>query len=181
MNSVRYLLDSGVLIQAHRFHYRFDFCAGFWDWIVAAHESGLVYSLKKVQHEILEGGKTDLLELWIKQLPVGFFLNESADTNMFACYRELMQYVQSSLHYKPGAKSKFAGQIRADAFLVAYAKANGFVIVTQEKADPQRSGEVKIPDIAKSQGIESIDTFQLLSRHAESTFRFVAQRKTGQA
>ena len=176
MDSARYLLDSGVLIQAHRFHYRFDFCAGFWDWLIEAHEAGLVFSLKKVQSEILDGGKADPLETWIQKLPNSFFLNESADPAMFSRYRELMVQVNNS-NYTTTAKKDFASQKKADAFLVAYAKAKGFVIVTQEKANPHRLNQVKIPDIAKFQGVTSIDTFQLMSFHAEETFRFLPKRK----
>jgi hypothetical protein len=37
-----YLLDSNVRITAKRVPYGFDFCPGFWDWIVARHAAGRV-------------------------------------------------------------------------------------------------------------------------------------------
>ncbi len=47
-----YLLDSNVLITAKRVHYGLDFCPGFWDWIVAQHEAGQVYSIERVFDEL---------------------------------------------------------------------------------------------------------------------------------
>jgi hypothetical protein len=34
-----YLLDANVFIQAKNLHYGFDFCPGFWDWLVASNSA----------------------------------------------------------------------------------------------------------------------------------------------
>ena len=33
-----YLLDAAVFIRAQNLHYGFDFCPGFWDWLVEAED-----------------------------------------------------------------------------------------------------------------------------------------------
>lgn len=50
-----YLLDSNVFIQAKNFHYGFDFCPGFWDWIDHSHADGTVLSIEKVYDELASG------------------------------------------------------------------------------------------------------------------------------
>ncbi len=38
-----YLLDANVFIQAKRLYYGFDFCPGFWDWIIESNAEGSVF------------------------------------------------------------------------------------------------------------------------------------------
>lgn len=47
-----YLLDSNIFITAKNFHYGFDICPGFWDWIDGAFEAGQVMSVAAVYDEI---------------------------------------------------------------------------------------------------------------------------------
>jgi hypothetical protein len=44
-----YLLDADTFIQAKNLHYGFDFCPGFWDWIVRENAAGRVFSIGKVR------------------------------------------------------------------------------------------------------------------------------------
>ncbi len=172
MSSKRYVLDSGVFIQAHRFHYRFDFCAGFWDWLQHAHDIGLVHSIKYVQTELVGGN--DLLAKWIANGREQMFRDTSSDAASLVCYRDLMNDVTKSSHYTTKAKAEFASVNSADAFLVAYAKAHGHVVVSHEKTDLNRKSAVKVPDIASRIGVSCINTFELLSKHAKGTFEFKA-------
>lgn len=69
-----YLLDSNILITAHRFYYAFDICPGFWRQVIAHHESGSLYSIDRVKTELEEQG--DELAEWIdQQLSDSFFLS----------------------------------------------------------------------------------------------------------
>ena len=63
---MRYLFDSDVLINAKNFHYNPKFCPEFWDWIVAGHNAGLLFSIDKVRDELLNGKKDDPLYGWAK-------------------------------------------------------------------------------------------------------------------
>jgi len=48
-----YLLDANVFIQAKNLHYGLDFCSAFWDWLIAGNTAKEVFSIEKVEDEIL--------------------------------------------------------------------------------------------------------------------------------
>lgn len=50
-----YLLDANVFMQAKNQYYGFDFCPGFWEWLVTHNVTSLVYSIEKVGDEIAAG------------------------------------------------------------------------------------------------------------------------------
>lgn len=66
-----YLLDSNVFIQAKNLHYGFDFCPGFWDWMVQSNSEGKVFSIEKVKEELFAGD--DELTGWAKVQGDSFF------------------------------------------------------------------------------------------------------------
>lgn len=51
----RYLIDANVFIQAKNFHYRFEFCQAFWQWLTDGHEAGFIFSTAKVLEELNDG------------------------------------------------------------------------------------------------------------------------------
>ena len=67
-----YTLDADVFISAKNFHYGFDFCPAFWDWLVQANEQKRVFSIKRVGGELKAGD--DRLAEWASQRGDGFFL-----------------------------------------------------------------------------------------------------------
>lgn len=80
MNSnTRYLIDSNVFVQAKNFHYRFEFCQAFWQWLNDAHQAGLVYSIAKVRQELNDGNDDDPVRLWANDLPESFFIPDTKD------------------------------------------------------------------------------------------------------
>jgi len=72
------LLDSSVFITAKRVHYGFDFCPGFWEWLIGQHLAGNVYSIERVYEE-LKDQQDDLAE-WVRGLPESFFIPPDAAT-----------------------------------------------------------------------------------------------------
>jgi hypothetical protein len=48
----RYLIDANVFIQAKNFHYRFEFCAAFWQWLQDGYQADKIYSIDKVKKEL---------------------------------------------------------------------------------------------------------------------------------
>jgi uncharacterized protein DUF4411 len=167
----RYLFDSSVFIQAKNIHYRFGFCGGFWDWVKAGHGNGLFFSCKKVQAELNKGAEKDECKAWAKGLPVGFFLNDTADAKAMSIYKDLMQWAHSSKHYLQAAKTEFAGADEADAFLIAVAKAHSYTIVSQEQPNPEKKNRIPLPVAADAFDVETIYIYDLLSKHAASTFQ----------
>jgi len=166
----RYLIDANVFIQAKNFHYRFGFCQGFWEWLIEAHQAGIVFSIDKVHQELNDGDKDDPVRLWADALPDGFFIADTHDNAVMQAYRQVMHWNVANNHYRQQAKDEFARFDKADAFLIAVAKAHGFIVVTHEASKPESKKRVLIPDAANEFNIESIMIYDLLSQHANGNF-----------
>lgn len=167
----KYLIDANVFIQAKNLHYRFDFCGGFWNWLLAAHQAGLVYSIQKVKDELLKGDDDDLVKQWAIVLPASFFLADSKDPNVMGKYADAMKWSVNNQQYSQAAKNDFASASAADAYLIAAAMRHDYQIVTQEKSSPAAVRRIPIPDAAKALGIQTTWMYDFLSAHAESTFQ----------
>jgi hypothetical protein len=148
-----YLLDANVFIQANRFHYGFDICPGFWEWIEREHARGSVLSVAQVGREL--GAGNDRLAEWAAD-QVGFFLEPDAAT--LTSMAAVSQWVTQQ-GYEPAAINTFL-QI-ADYYLVATAHAHGHVVVTHERpaATVRR---VPIPDVCVGMGVRFMNPFEML-------------------
>src|ERR1051325_10956110 len=128
-----YVLDTNVFVQAHRRHYAFEICPGFWDCLVHHHETGRIVSIDRVRDEILAG---DVLEAWAKDSAPSILFATSADAAVVQNYQDIVSWVQANSQFNSEAKTGFA-QV-ADAWLCAYAKENaGHVVVTHAELSPQ--------------------------------------------
>lgn len=170
----KYLIDSDVFFQAKNFHYRFDFCEGFWNWLEAAHHTGMLCSTQKVKDELMNGNDDDLVKQWVKRLPSAFFIPDTKDATVMQKYAELMIWTNSNLHYTDNAKKEFANIKKADAFLIAVAMAKNYKIVTHERSEPNRKNKIKIPDAALQNNVSTVLIYDLLSEHAVSNFQLKA-------
>jgi hypothetical protein len=172
--STKFLVDANVFVQGKNFHYNFDFCEGFWDWIRAGYDQGVIYSVRKVRAELVAGTKGDKARAWAEAMPMEFFIDDEADASVMADYAKVMNWANAHPQYNEKAKRVFADVKRADAFLLACAKHHGHVIVTQEKSSPDAIGRIPIPDAAKSIGgiKPTLTIYELLKQHARPTFVF---------
>jgi hypothetical protein len=151
-----YLLDANVFMQAKNLHYGFDFCPAFWDWLITQNAVGRVFSIEKVEDEILAGD--DDLSLWAREREAGFFL--PPDDKVVACFPLVSEWV-SSQSYQPAAVNTFL-QV-ADYYLISQAKAMGAVVVTHEKpANTLKT--VKIPNACIGLNIKCITPYEMLRR-----------------
>ena len=157
-----YLLDTDVFIQAKNFHYGFDICPAFWDWIDEQQQAGEVRSIEKVQDELVAGG--DDLTDWAQARGSALFLRP--DAAVLPSLRAASTWA-SGAGYEPGAVSIFLQA--ADYYLVAHAHAIGAVVVTHEVPSDSLK-KIKIPDACIGLGVRCINPFQML--RAESA-RFV--------
>ena len=149
-----YLIDSDVFIQAKNLHYGFDFCPGFWNWIVFKHAAQVVYSVEKVGTELTAGN--DDLSVWAAARGRAFFLPPSAPT---VTSLGVVSNWATNQGYKPAALNTFL-QV-ADYYLVAHAHAHQHVVVTHEK--PGNSpNSVKIPNVCIGLGITCMSPFEML-------------------
>ena len=130
-----YLLDSDVFITVKNLYYSFKICPGFWKPLLHHHRGGRVYSIDQVRSELLSGQKTEDLVKWVKnKAPDGFFLR--VDTiDVMDAYKDIMIWVERHARYSSHAKDEFA--MGADGWLVAYARAHGAIVVTNERSAPE--------------------------------------------
>jgi hypothetical protein len=155
-----YLLDANVFIQAHRRHYAFDLCPGFWDCLPAHHAAGRVQSIDKIRDELLSGGAADPLDAWTRNVAPPALFASTQEADVVREYSAMMQWVQTSPHYLPVAKSEFATV--ADGWLAAYAKAKGYTLTTHEEHDPAAKKKVPLPTLCRHFGVPYCDTFFML-------------------
>jgi Domain of unknown function (DUF4411) len=167
-----YLIDANVFIQAKNFHYRFEFCQAFWQWLEDAHQAGVVFSIDKVKKELKDGKKEDSARLWAESMSNEFFIDDVKDAQIMTIYRDVMQWSVTNSHYKQQAKDEFARFDKADAFLIAAAKAYGHILVTHELSNPESKKRILIPDAANALNVKSIQIYDLLSHHASGNFAF---------
>lgn len=162
----KFLVDSNVFIEAKNFAYNFNYCKLFWDFLLALHSKGLVYSINAVKKELC--AKEDPLCKWVKEeLPPSFFESEvSSITN----YAKLINW-SMTLDVTEKARTDFASQDKADAFLIAHAMTHGFTIVTHERPSggaPKK--RIMIPDAAATHGVKTLTLYEFLPSYASHNF-----------
>lgn len=161
----RFLIDSNVFINAKYFHYNFNYCKIFWDYILALHTKGVVYSIDSVRKELL--AKTDELSEWvIKETPQSFFEDESSS---LAAYGTLMNW-SHGLDVSDKAKEDFASQTKADAFLIAHAMTHGFNIITHERPMVGAKKRIMIPNAAEAHGVTTLTLYEFLVDYSGQNF-----------
>ncbi|MDO9366273.1 MAG: DUF4411 family protein [Methylotenera sp.] len=172
----RYLFDTNILINAKNNYYHPDIVPAFWQWVMDGHKQGCFYSIDKVSNELKKGDETDYLQQFALNHQSMFL--SSNDISCIAEYAKLQTWVNTvwtqkkNLNKTSKAIEVFASETNADAFLVAYAKAHSFIIVTNETSDLQCQTNVKIPDAANYCGVEVINLYQLLLAHSHNNFQF---------
>lgn len=151
-----YLLDANVFISAKNLHYGLDFCPAFWDWLIASHAAGKVFSVEKVGDEVQ--AVADELSQWADARGPAFFLRP--DASAFPSLRAVSAWATGH-RYDPAAVSTFL-QI-ADYYLVAQAHAGNHTVVTHE-VPAATTRKIKIPDACIGLGINFMTPFQMLRR-----------------
>ncbi|MGA2062698.1 MAG: DUF4411 family protein [Thermoguttaceae bacterium] len=166
----KFLLDSNILIEAHKRYYGFDLCPGFWTAIILQHQANRVFSIDRVKQEIAK--IKDKLDKWTRfKAPKQFFKMTDNET-IVKLFGKMIRWVQSESQYKPEAKAEFAEV--ADGWLIAYAKANGMIVVTHEEYAPDAKKKVPIPNVCRQFGVECVNTFEMLH---ELGIKFVLKKQ----
>ncbi|MEX1097394.1 MAG: DUF4411 family protein [Planctomycetales bacterium] len=154
----RYVLDANVFIGAHQAHYGFDLCPGFWLALLRQHDSKRVCSIDRIRGELV-AGHDDLSE-WVKEKAPKTFFKQTADANVVKAFRDMVNWVQNERQFNDEAKAEFASV--ADGWVVAYAKANGLVVVSHEEYAAEAKRRVPIPNVCLEFGVEYCNTFDML-------------------
>jgi len=151
-----YLLDANVFIQAKNFHYGFDFCPAFWDWLDEANAKDVVFSVEKVGDE-LEAGDDELVD-WTRERTEKLF--RPPDPEIVSALGTVSNWAVDQ-DYEPAAVHTFLRG--ADYYLVAGALAHGHTVVTHEVASASKK-HIKIPNVCIGLKITCVSPFQMLRR-----------------
>jgi len=143
---VKYVIDSNVLIESHRFYYHSDFFREFWDYMSVLIERHIVFIPPEVALEI-GVGKDFLSEFWLKNIQT---MPVDKDESMFA---EVVKIVTEK--YKPEKVQEFlqgadphviAWAIQLEAYIVTNEKPIGIYNMSIDK-DGKYVSSIKIPDV----------------------------------
>ncbi len=159
-----FLVDSDVLIEAKDRHYGFDFCPGFWDWLIQQNAAGNLFSVQKIQQELTAGN--DPLSVWALKQGANFFLApDSRTTSSLSRISSIATGMQvNGQSYLPAALSTFLSS--GDYYLIAHAHAHGHTVVTHEVGysggNQPSLKRLKIPDVCKAAGVSCTNPFDML-------------------
>ena len=73
-----------------------------------------------------------------------------------------MQWAYNHAQFTDAAKAEFASEDNADAWLVAYALAKRYVLVTHEQFNAKVRRNIPIPNVCQEFSIQCVNTFQML-------------------
>ncbi len=152
-----YVLDANVFIEAAARYYAFDLTPAFWANLVTYGNAGRLCTIERVANEISFPGK---LKIWMDE-KFNSCVRQSDTSETLVHYAELMQWAQGQ-PFTDAAKSEFALATNADAWLIAYAKAAGGTVVTQETFDAKCRRRIKIPNACHFLGVSVVNTFAML-------------------
>lgn len=153
-----YLLDTNVFIESAKHYYAFDLAPSFWRELVSNAKKGRIFSIDKVKAELDD--KDDRLRQWADNDFAPWFKPVYA-TDVLEEYDKIMKWIEVS-DFKDKAKKDFTNQNKADAWIVAYAKARGYKVVTHEQYRPGIKRKIQIPNVCRIFGVQSLNTFQML-------------------
>lgn len=158
-HSLKYVLDSNVLIEASRRYYSFEFAKPFWDSLCDHGKQGVICSIDKVYDEIKNGD--DALKEWaINDFHSCFQSTQQGD--VLSAYARIVQWAQGQPQFLQRAKDVFMEDKNADTWVLAFALAKSVTVVTHEVFSAEAQKRIPIPNVCQAFSIECCDTFALL-------------------
>ena len=126
--------------------------------MIREHEQKRVFSIDKIKAELVSMG--DALSRWATDTAPTAFFKGTADKKVIDAFQDMLSWVQGEQQFTGAAKTGFASA--ADGWLVAYAKANGLLVVTHEEFAPKKQTSVPIPNVCLEFDVEYCNTFEML-------------------
>lgn len=157
MVDTSYGLDANVFIEAAKRYYAFDIFPKFWTTLVNLAGNGSIQSIDRVRDELLKG--RDELAQWF-QVNFSQATVSTTDSLVIESYSEVMKWALNQAQFLDPAKHNFARG--ADGWLIAYARQNNCVVVTQERFNPNIKRTIPIPNVCRVFEVRCIDTFEML-------------------
>jgi Domain of unknown function (DUF4411) len=160
---VKYCLDSNIFIESQKNYYSFEIAPTFWNALVTWGEEQIICSTTAVYEDLI--AFSDKLSQWARADGKVLFVDHDPQTYKF--YSEIADLVTKN--YEPHQAESFLDC--SDPWVIAYAKANGLVVVTLEVLRQETVNKttgkigmkkIQIPNICKMMGVTYINTFLLL-------------------
>ncbi len=178
MSQKKYLFDSDSLIVAKNTHYAPEFCSAFWEWIVIGNEHQMFFTVDRVADELMLGNEGDYLRSFVEEHNDHFVLSTKNDPHCLGQYAQLQnwantEWVKGKNHSKTAkALEVFAKEKTADSWLVSFASAKGYEIVTNERSSPESQTRVMLPDAANAMNVKVVKLYEVLALHSGPNFSF---------
>lgn len=166
VNSVeKFLVDANTFMAAARLYYAYDLIPSFWKIFGEKLKEGNVILLDMVKNEIDKG--QDELQQWMKEKQDDFQNCNHIDPGIISKYAQVMQYIHECGFYNEKGLESWAKNDVADPWLIAAAASKGYTLITfEQSAGPlnskNKSGKVKIPDVASYFGVEVHNLYYMM-------------------
>jgi Domain of unknown function (DUF4411) len=159
----RYWLDSDVMMQASNGLYSFSIAKQFWDWLEEQARKKTLCSSVRVYKEIRQyGDDSDSLVRWAASMRRNSEFFCDTDPDIQVTMGKVGDYVVENYDERRAAVGRFLNG--ADPWIIAHAKCDGGIVVTQECRVDKTAKVPKIPNVCHAVGVGCIDLPQMLSR-----------------
>ena len=151
-----HLLDTNVLIDAHRDYYPLERFPEFWDWLVDRGGRHRVKIPLEMYEEVL-AGKADDLTRWLRDNRGALLLDEDADPALVARV--------TKTGYAPNLSDEELEHIGRDPFLIAHAlcdSARRTVVTTEISRPKKQRANRHIPDVCRDLDVRCRNTFEFI-------------------
>lgn len=161
----KFLIDANTLMAAARLYYAYDLLPSFWEIFGEKIKEGNVVLLDMVKNEIDKG--QDELQKWVMERQDDFQCCNHVDPEIIPKYAEVMQYIHECGFYNERGLDSWAKNDVADPWLIATAASKGYTLITFEQSagspnSKNKSGKVKIPDVANHFGVEVHNLYYMM-------------------
>lgn len=160
--SIKYLLDSNILIQSYKMYYQFNFCPAYWEWIEQLNTGGLL-SIDKVYDELSAGN--DTLAEWVKSRKSKFVKFDSISSQVLPDIYKILK----NGNVPNNRIIDFMENSLADSYLIAYAKAHNCILITHEERTSKLNckRKVHIPDVCDALGVNCTTIYEIMRKDKE--------------
>ena len=165
MTATLYLPDSNIFIASYRLNHPFDYKEfhPFWRWMEKLAEDKAIAMVDVVYEELVneQAADPDMLDLWVRAVFKGRQISHK-DDRYAQVYAQIQDYLVTCGKYTEESRRYWEPESKADPWLIAVAKVEGAVIVTDEARVPLQQGqhmkkEPKIPNIADHFGVKTMN------------------------
>jgi hypothetical protein len=159
-------LDANVLIEANRRSYPYSIAKSFWGTLAGLIDSGRVVSARRVYQELTQNERhQDYVKQWVTVRRK--YLCQPSNKDVERLVGEIGAYIFSFQQYDQYECWQF--QNGGDPWVVAHAKLDGGVVVTQESKLHPMAKKPMVPDICKKFDVNCKNTLEMF-QHLSATF-----------